>query len=62
MADAELKLVESFQYPAAHLGHLSEGQQAALDAFKQLCQDEGYYEPAGFNGRSEPTHDDETLL
>lgn len=62
MADAELKRVESFQYPAAHLGHLSESQQAALDAFKQLCQDEGYYKPAGFNGRTEPTHDDETLL
>ncbi|OCK80561.1 CRAL/TRIO domain-containing protein [Lepidopterella palustris CBS 459.81] len=62
MTSMDLKRIESFQYPAAHLGHLTEGQQAALDAFRQLCQDEGYYKPAGLDGRAGPSHDDETLL
>ncbi|KAF2500130.1 CRAL/TRIO domain-containing protein [Lophium mytilinum] len=62
MADAALKRIESFQYPAAHLGHLTENQQAALESFKNLCQDEGYYKPAQVGGRPDPSHDDETML
>ncbi|KAF2459326.1 CRAL-TRIO domain-containing protein [Lineolata rhizophorae] len=60
----ELSRIDSFQYPTAHLGHLTEGQQQALDAFKKICADSGYYTP----GSPEPgedreaTHDDETLL
>jgi hypothetical protein len=59
---ADLTRVESFQYPAAHLGHLTDNQQQALDAFKKLSQDEGYYKPAGADGKAEASHDDETLL
>jgi hypothetical protein len=62
MSGADLKRIESFQYPNAHLGHLSEGQQAALDAFKELCEKEGYYTPQGKDGAKEPSHDDETML
>ncbi|KAF2257719.1 CRAL/TRIO domain-containing protein [Lojkania enalia] len=57
---ADLKRVESFQYPAAHFGHLNDPQQKALDEFKQICQDEGYYQPAAADGKA--SHDDETLL
>ncbi|TKA71889.1 hypothetical protein B0A49_03352 [Cryomyces minteri] len=58
--DTDLARIESYQYPAAHIGHLSPPQQAALDSFKQLCQRQGYYRPAGPQG--EASHDDETLL
>jgi hypothetical protein len=51
---------DSYQYPVSHFGHLTDGQQAALDSFKQLCEDEGYYTPAKA-GRI-ASHDDETLL
>ncbi|KAF2738023.1 CRAL/TRIO domain-containing protein [Polyplosphaeria fusca] len=57
---ADLSRVESFQYPAAHLGHLTDNQQQALDAFKKLSQDQGYFSPSGANAGA--THDDETLL
>lgn len=59
---ADLTRVESFQYPSGHTSHLSENQQAQLEEFKQLCQAGGYYHPAGVDGRTEPSHDDETLL
>ncbi|KAF1956717.1 CRAL/TRIO domain-containing protein [Byssothecium circinans] len=59
---AELTRVESFQYPSGHYAHLSENQQTQLDVFKQLCQEEGYYTPAGTDGKTEASHDDETLL
>ncbi|KAF2086293.1 CRAL/TRIO domain-containing protein [Saccharata proteae CBS 121410] len=62
MADANLVRTESFQYPAAHLGHLTDNQQAALDQFKELCAKDGYYKPAGVEGRKYASHDDETLL
>ncbi|KAF2198991.1 CRAL/TRIO domain-containing protein [Delitschia confertaspora ATCC 74209] len=62
MSAPQLNRVDSFQYPAAHLGHLTDAQQAALDAFKQVCQEEGYYKPAGTGAVPEPSHDDETLL
>jgi hypothetical protein len=56
---ADLSRVESFQYPSAHFGHLSDNQQQQLAAFKQLCQEKGYYSPGGV---APPSHDDETLL
>ncbi|KAF2466485.1 CRAL/TRIO domain-containing protein [Lindgomyces ingoldianus] len=62
MSQNDLTRIESFQYPAAHYGHLSDNQQAALDVFKQQCLDEGYYKPAGTNKKTDPSHDDETLL
>jgi hypothetical protein len=57
-----LNRTESFQYPAAHLGHLTAAQQEALNAFKLLCQEGDYFKPAGTDGVVEATHDDETLL
>ena len=59
---ADLKRIESFQYPSAHYGHLTDNQQQQLDAFKQLCQDEGYYKPLGTDEKADVSHDDETLL
>ncbi|CAI6338884.1 unnamed protein product [Periconia digitata] len=59
---AELTRTESFQYPSGHFAHLSENQQVQLQEFKQLCQAGGYYTPAGTDGTSEASHDDETLL
>ncbi|KAF2018518.1 CRAL/TRIO domain-containing protein [Aaosphaeria arxii CBS 175.79] len=60
---ADLSRIESFQYPAAHYGHLSADQQQALEAFKSLCLEQGYYIPASpAEPRSEASHDDETLL
>lgn len=57
---SQLSRVESFQYPNAHLGHLTEAQQTALDKFRVLCQEKGYYTPAS-EGK-EASHDDATLL
>lgn len=62
MSTPDLNRIQSFQYPAAHYGHLTNEQQEALDAFKVLCQDEGYYKPGGPTGTPEASHDDETLL
>lgn len=59
---ADLSRIESFQYPAAHFGHLSDDQQAKLDEFKTICQTEGYYTSASEDGKGEASHDDETLL
>ncbi|KAI5198495.1 hypothetical protein AUEXF2481DRAFT_8667 [Aureobasidium subglaciale EXF-2481] len=61
MSGADLQRMESYQYPATHVGHLSAGQEKALLAFKELCQEKGYYNPTGGpNGL--PSHDDETML
>lgn len=57
---APLQTTESYQYPATHVGHLSDGQSKALDQFKILCEQKGYYRPSG-HGQPE-SHDDETLL
>jgi hypothetical protein len=59
---ADLSKIDSFQYPAAHLGHLSDEQQSALEEFKVLCEKEGYYHSEGKEGRTSASHDDETLL
>ena len=48
------------QYPAGHLSHLSENQQAQLVEFKAICEKAGYYTPAV--GQKHASHDDETLL
>lgn len=56
-----LNRTESFQYPAAHLGHLNPAQAEALEAFRKLCLEGGYYKPAGTDGPY-ASHDDETLL
>ncbi|KAI5361470.1 Putative CRAL-TRIO lipid binding domain, CRAL/TRIO domain, CRAL/TRIO domain superfamily [Septoria linicola] len=57
---AELKRVNSYQWPAGHVGHLSEGQQAALQKFKALSKEKGYYEPG--DEKTPASHDDETML
>jgi hypothetical protein len=59
---ADLSRTESFQYPAAHYGHLTDHQQKALESFKQIIQKNGYYTPEAPDGSSEASHDDETLL
>ncbi|KAG9202186.1 hypothetical protein G6514_004623 [Epicoccum nigrum] len=57
---ADLSRVESMQYPAGHLAHLTENQQAQLNAFEKLAQEQGYYTPA--TDTAEASHDDETML
>jgi hypothetical protein len=59
---ADLSKVDSFQYPAAHLGHLTDNQQSALDDFKVVCKEQGYFHPEGEGGRKVASHDDATLL
>ena len=59
---ADLSRIETFQYPAAHFGHLTDNQQEQLDAFRELCLQEGYYTPASADATTEASHDDETLL
>jgi hypothetical protein len=57
---ADLQRVESMQYPAGHLFHLSDNQQEKLNEFRKICQEQGYYTPAA--GGKAASHDDETLL
>ncbi|KIN00216.1 hypothetical protein OIDMADRAFT_125307 [Oidiodendron maius Zn] len=53
--------VEVYGYPRGHLGHLTPEEEEALNNFKALCQENGYYSPG--NGDSEPpSHDDATML
>ncbi|EME40166.1 hypothetical protein DOTSEDRAFT_74855 [Dothistroma septosporum NZE10] len=58
----QLSRVESYQWPSGHAGHLSEGHQAQLAKFKQLCEQKGYYHPGDTSKNVPPSHDDETLL
>ncbi|TDZ33229.1 SEC14 cytosolic factor [Colletotrichum spinosum] len=44
-------------YPHGHLGHLSETEEAQLDAFKTLLTEKGLYKPG-----PPASHDDATLL
>lgn len=64
MADQHnnLERIDSFQYPAAHLGHLSQGQLGALERFKVILAKGKYYRPADPQLQNPPSHDDETLL
>jgi hypothetical protein len=48
------------QYPAGHLAHLTDNQQAQLTELKKICQDAGYYTPPA--GGQQASHDDETIL
>jgi hypothetical protein len=57
---ADLSRVESMQYPAGHLAHLTENQQAQLAEFKKICQAGGCYTPAA--GGQPASHDDESML
>lgn len=59
---ADLSKVDTFQYPAAHLGHLTDSQQSALDKFKEICKEHGYFSETTERGRTHATHDDATLL
>lgn len=43
-----------------HIGHLTEDEGSALDSFKTLAAQKGYYTPAGANGKA--SHDDGTLV
>ncbi|KAI8939543.1 hypothetical protein NX059_003312 [Plenodomus lindquistii] len=57
---ADLSRVESSQYPAGHLSHLTAGQQNQLEAFKKIAHEQKYWTPA--NGATQASHDDETML
>ncbi|KAJ4309523.1 hypothetical protein N0V94_008888 [Neodidymelliopsis sp. IMI 364377] len=57
---ADLSRVESMQYPAGHLAHLTDNQQTQLHAFEKIAQEQGYYTPA--TETAEASHDDETML
>ncbi|KAL6703464.1 hypothetical protein ACN47E_009638 [Coniothyrium glycines] len=57
---ADLSRIESMQYPAGHLSHLTPAQQAKLDEFKQICEKQGYWTPS--TGAGQASHDDETML
>lgn len=41
---------------------MTEGQQSALEKFKSLCEQKGYYAPASEDGKTPASHDDETML
>lgn len=55
-----LEKIESFQYPATHLGHLSPTQEDSLAAFKKLAEQKRYYRPE--TSPQKASHDDETML
>lgn len=57
---ADLQRVESMQYPAGHLSHLTPNQQQQLDTFKKICLEKGYYTATAAG--KDASHDDETLL
>jgi hypothetical protein len=52
----------AIQWPSGHVGHLTPNQIAALDRFKALCEEKGYYLSASEDEKRPATHDDETLL
>lgn len=45
---------------AGHIGHLSEAQKAALDAFKGKLEQAGLYKPV--TDSTKASHDDVTLV
>ena len=61
MAEADSQL-ESYQYPNAHLGHLTDYQQNQLNEFKGLVKQESSYVPSSSGEHGISGHDDETLL
>lgn len=58
----QLQKIESFQYPAAHVAHLNDKQQKALEQFKKICEERGYYTAQPKDGSKHSSHDDETML
>lgn len=50
-------LTSDIGYPNGHLGHLTESQTKALQEFKALILEKGYYQPG-----PPPSHDDPLLL
>jgi len=56
----DLQRVQSYQYPATHVGHLAQDQIVALERFKTVAAQKGYYKAA--QGGQRASHDDETLL
>ena len=61
MADGDLQ-TEAYQYPNAHIGHLTEYQQTQLNEFKRLVQQESTFVPPGSEDPALACHDDESLL
>jgi hypothetical protein len=60
--NSTLSRMESYQYPAAHFGHLTDQQQDSLERFKKISQERGYYFPKELSGQEHASHDDETML
>lgn len=53
--------VVEYGFPRGHLGHLSMEEEAALNNFKVLCTENGFYKPG--NGSDEAaSHEDATLM
>lgn len=46
-----------FSYPRGHLGHLNETELAALEEFKSILEERGYWKSG-----PPPSHDDTILL
>lgn len=47
----------NFAYPRGHYGHLNENEEKALEDFKTLLEERGYWKPG-----PPASHDDPTLL
>ena len=45
---------------AGHLAHLTDGEQKALDDFKKISAEKGFYTPPTANAKA--SHDDGTLV
>jgi hypothetical protein len=58
--DSAILKTGEFGYPSGHLGHLTQQQEEALEAFRKLCQENGLYKPA--TDIDQNSHDDTTLL
>ena len=59
---AEDPSLEYYQYPNAHIGHLTGEQETQLNEFKRLVKQESTYVPPTPGGPGGASHDDETLL
>jgi len=60
---ASARQANSEAWLAGHLNHLTTEQETALQEFKKLCEEKGYYTPAKAEGEGgKATHDDATLL
>lgn len=50
-------VADDFAYPRGHFGHLNEHEAKALEDFKALLEERGYFKPG-----PPASHDDPTLL